>query len=123
MGQLNKKRAKFRDITQNAVKSLLIVKPDKENLARELFKGTNMKITSAGACHLGATVGSKEFKDEYAKMKVEEMTVELEKLSKIGETEPHSAYAAFTHGWKHKWTYLSRTIAIIGELMGHWKIV
>ena len=50
-------------------------------------------------------------------MKVEEMTVELE-LSEIGETEPHAAYAEFTHGWKHKWTYLSRTIADIGELMG-----
>ena len=45
------------------------------------------------------------------------MTMELKKLSKIGETERHAAYAAFTHGWKHKWTYLSRTIADIGELM------
>ena len=43
--------------------------------------------------------------------------MELKKLSKIGETEPHTAYAAFTHGWKNKWTYLSRTIADIGELM------
>ena len=91
----------------NAVKSLLIVKPDKESLAREIFNGTNMEITSTGACHLGATVGSEEFKD-FVKMKVEEMTMELKKLSKIGETELHAAYAAFTHGWKHKWTYLSR---------------
>ena len=101
----------------NAVKSLLIVTLDKENLARELFNGTNIKITSIGACHLGATVGSEKFKD-YVKIKVEEMTLELKKLSKIGETELHAAYAAFTHGWKHKWTYLSRTIADIGELMG-----
>ena len=66
----------------------------------------------------GAAMGSEEFKDDYVKMKVKEMTVELEKLSKIGEIEPHDAYAAFTHGWKHNWTYLSRTIAAIGELMG-----
>ena len=101
----------------NAVKSLLIVKPEKENLTRELFNGKNIKITSTGACHLGATVGSEEFKEDYVKMKVEEMTMELKKLSKIGETEPHAVYAAFTQGWKHKWTYLSRTIADIGELM------
>ena len=44
-------------------------------------------------------------KDDYVKMKVEEMIVEL-KLSKIGETELHAAYAAFKHGWKHNWTYL-----------------
>ena len=31
---------------------------------------------------------------------------------------PHAAYAAITHGWKHKWTSLSRTIADIGELVG-----
>ena len=101
----------------NTVKSLLIVKPDKENVVRELFNRTNIKITSTGACHLGATVGSEEFKEEYVKMKVEEMTMKLKKLSKIGETEPHAAYAAFIHGWKHKWTYLSRTIVDIGELM------
>ena len=46
----------------NAVKSLLIAKPDKENLARELFKGTNIEITPTGACHLGATAGSEEFR-------------------------------------------------------------
>ena len=63
-------------------------------------------------------MGCEEFKDGYVKMKVKEMAVELEKLSKIGETEPHAANAAFTHGWKHKWTYLSRTTADIGELMG-----
>ena len=62
-------------------------------------------------------MGSEEFKEEYVKMKVEKMTMELKKLSKIGETELHAAYAAFAHGWKHKWTYLSRTIADIGELM------
>ena len=44
------------------------------------------------------------------------MTMERKKLPKIGETEPHAAYAAFTHGWKHKWTYMSRTIADIGKL-------
>ena len=68
-------------------------------------------------------MGSEEFKDDYVKMKVEEMTMELEKLPKIGETEPHAAYAAFTHGWIHKWTYLSRTNADIGELMGPLEIV
>ena len=53
-------------------------------------------------------------------MKVKEITVELEKLSKIGETEPHASYAAFMHGWKHKQAYLSRTIADI-ELWDHMK--
>ena len=67
----------------NAVKSLLIVKSDKENVARELFNGTNIKITSTGTCHLGATVASEEFKEEYVKMKVEEMKMELKSCQKL----------------------------------------
>ena len=49
-------------------------------------------------------------------MKVTEMAEELEKLSKTGHrrSEPHAAYPALTHGWKYKWTYLSRTIPGIG---------
>ena len=116
MGQLNRMRACY-GYYPNTVKSLLIMKPDKDVLARDLFNGSNIKITSTGACHLGATVGSEEFKEEYVKMKVEEITMELKKLSKIGATELHAAYVAFTHGWKHKWTCLSRTIADTGELM------
>ncbi len=35
---------------------------------------------------------------------------EVDRLSSIAVTQPHAAYAAFTHGLKHKWTYLIRTI-------------
>ena len=32
----------------------------------------------------------------------------VEKLSKFAETQPHAAYAAFTHGLSSKWNYLLR---------------
>ena len=32
----------------------------------------------------------------------------MEQLSKIAETQPHTAYAAFTHGLASKWNYLLR---------------
>ena len=32
----------------------------------------------------------------------------MEKLSKITETKPHAAYAAYTHGLSSKWNYLLR---------------
>ena len=35
---------------------------------------------------------------------------ELEYLSKYAETQPHAAFAAFTHGLSSKWTYLLRVI-------------
>ena len=31
---------------------------------------------------------------------------ELIKLAKIAETQPHTAYAALTHGLQSKWSYL-----------------
>ena len=34
----------------------------------------------------------------------------VERLSSIALTQPHAAYAAFTHGLVGKWTYLTRTI-------------
>ena len=90
-----------------------------ENLARKLFNGIKIKTTSTDASHMGVTVGSEKFKQKYVKMKVKEITEELEKLSKTGHrtSEPHAAYPALTHGWKHKWTYLSRTIPGIGVVM------
>ena len=33
---------------------------------------------------------------------------EVEKLSEITKTQPHAAYAAFTHGLSSKWNYLLR---------------
>ena len=38
-------------------------------------------------------------------------------LSSIAHTQPHAAYAAFTHGLRSKWTYLTRTIPNIGDLL------
>lgn len=31
---------------------------------------------------------------------------EMEKLSKIAETQPHAAYTAYTHGLSSEWNYL-----------------
>ena len=40
----------------------------------------------------------------------------VERLSAIAHTQPHAAYAAFTHGLLSKWTYISRTTPNIGDL-------
>ena len=42
----------------------------------------------------------------YFKQKVEEWTEELKTLSEYAKTQPHAAYAAFTHGLSFKWNYL-----------------
>lgn len=38
-------------------------------------------------------------------------------LSEIAVSQPHAAYAAFTHGLSHRWLYLVRTVKDISALL------
>ena len=46
----------------NASKTWLIVKDEKLDEAKRIFKGTGVKFTSEGKRHLGAVIGSQTFK-------------------------------------------------------------
>ena len=54
----------------NGKKSFLIVKECYLDEATHLFEGTGITITTIGARHLGAALGSSQFKEEYVKLKV-----------------------------------------------------
>ena len=43
--------------------------------------------------------------------------IELRTLSEIAKSSPHSSYAAFTHGFSSKWTFLCRTCPNIDHLL------
>ena len=51
-------------------KSWLIVKPEEYETARGIFKDTNLNITNESKRHLGAVVGTEEFRKEYVIMRV-----------------------------------------------------
>lgn len=114
--KLENKGKKFGYIT-NANKSCLIVKPGKEDQAKRVFNDSPIQITAEGHEHLGAVIGTETFKTHYLQKKVEEWKSEITRLSEIAKTEPHAAFTAFTHGLKHKWTYIARTIPDISGLM------
>ena len=97
----------------NSSKTYLIVKEEHESKAKELFADTDVHITINGKRHLGAAIGAKSFTEEYVSRKVGEWVNEIKSLSTIALTQPHAAYAAFTHGLSSHWTYISRTIIII----------
>ena len=99
----------------NATKTWLIVKEDHMEEAKNQFKDSGVSITPEGRRHLGAAVGTPQFIPAYVEQKVAEWVKEVERLSSIAITQPHAAYAAFTHGLKHKWTYLTRTIPNIND--------
>ena len=101
----------------NPSKSCLIVKPEKIEEAREIFNGTEVRIESEGEKHLGAVIGSTNFKEKFSKNMIREWIYEVEELSKIAKTEPHSAFTNFIFSMKHKWTYAMRTIPGLEEFL------
>ena len=67
-------------------------------------------ITTEGQRHLGAVIGSRQFKDQYCWEKVLGWKGDLEALSEIARSQPHAAYTVFTKGYKSNFTYFMRTI-------------
>ena len=66
--------------------------------------------------HLGATIGSAQYRDNYVKKTVAEWVSEIETLAKFAVTQPHAAFVALTHGVSSHWTYFLRTIEIPTQL-------
>ena len=100
----------------NASKSWLVVKEEKYDEACSMFQDTNIQITTDGQRYLGGCIGSASFTESYTKTKVSNWEKELIRLCDIAISQPHAAYAAFTHGLVHRWTFLARTIEGIGHL-------
>ena len=85
--------------------------------ARELFAGTGINVTTDGKRHLGAAIGSRSYTVEYVADKVKKWSEEIRQLATIAKKQPHAAYCAYTHGLSSRWSYLSRTIPDIAELL------
>ena len=49
----------------NPLKTYLMVKPDKRDLAEKIFKGTKAQITSEGRRYLGGALGSQTFVETF----------------------------------------------------------
>ena len=94
-----------------------MVKPEFENVAKDAFGGTDVRITTHGKRHLGAAIGSKTFTGEYVGNKVHEWTNDIMNLARIASSQPHAAYAAYIHGLSNRWSYLLRTVREIGDLI------
>ena len=92
----------------NGSKTHILAKSHHAEAAKEIFKGTGIVISTEGERYLGGAVGTSSFVRQYVERKVECWVNEVGKLSKFAETQPHAAYAAFTHGLSSKWNYLLR---------------
>ena len=94
----------------NASKTHILTKPEHMDRAREIFQGTGVTISAQGKRYLGGAMGTIFFRQQFVMRKVQEWAEEIEILSDIATTQPHAAYAAFTHGLSSRWNYLIRVI-------------
>ena len=101
----------------NPSKTSLIVKEHHLAEATKHFQNTNICITTEGKQHLGAALGTESFIHAYVGRKVQQWIEEVKHLSAIAHTQPHAAYSAFIRGLSSKWTYISRMIPDIQEVL------
>ena len=99
-----------------ASKTVLIVKEQHAAKAREIFGASGVKISTQGERHMGAVIGSAQFKEAYVSKKVEKWVEDVEALANIAKDEPQAAYSSYTKAISHRWTYIQRTIPNIGNL-------
>ena len=66
---------------------------------------------------MGAVIGSENFKRDYCEDKVNTWIKELSTLCEFAETQPQAAYAAYTIGYKSKFTFFLRTIENFDEYL------
>jgi hypothetical protein len=109
-------------------KCILLSKPGRVELARKVFSGTSVdvqvdgskdsgvEIITTGTRHLGAAVGTDDFKHSYVNKKVDSWIQCVKTLSDIASSEPHAVYAAYTHCLQSQWTFLCRTMPGTCEL-------
>ena len=100
-----------------ASKSWLTVKEEYLELEEKIFLESGVNITVYGRKHLGALIGSEQFKKEYIGEKVVNWINQIDMLSKIAKIQPHAAYSCFVKGLSHKFTYVMRTVPDISELL------
>ncbi len=98
----------------NAIKTHLIEYADKASV---LFAGTGVNVTAEGKRRLGAAIGSRSHTEDYVTVKVTKWCDEINQLANVAKTQPHAAYCAYTHGLSSRWTFLSRTIPDIADLL------
>ena len=91
------------------------MKPRMKDIALKKFENTGINITQDGKCHLGAVIGSIEYRENYLTQKVNTWLDELNMLCDIARIEAQAAYSCFFSGYKHKLTDIMRTIPNISH--------
>ena len=94
----------------------MIIKPEREQAASEVFGDTAIYVTTEGHKHLGSALGLRSFLEEYIGENVDEWVNEVTKLADFAISQLQACYSTFIFGLRHRWTYFLRTLPDIAEL-------
>ena len=86
----------------NSKKCWLVVKPEKEGRAKEMYAVTGINITTEGRKHLGAALCSRSYLERYVGGKVEDWVGEVTRLAEFARSQPQASYIAFTFVLRHR---------------------
>ena len=70
------------------------------------FSDTKINVTTEGKRHLGAVIGTNDFRTKYVNQKVTQWCSELKTFSEFPKSQPQVAYAAFCFGEQNERTNL-----------------
>ena len=101
----------------NPAKTVLITKSEQYNNAIKLFNDTDIIVTDSGHRYLGGALGSDSFLETFTEAKIAQWVSDVEQLSAFAKSQPHAAFAAFYHGLRHRWTYLTRVLPVSTHLL------
>ena len=76
----------------NTVKTFLVVKPEKTQEAEDIFKETGVNICTADQRYLCGAIGTKKFATEFIAEKVTEWVVQLDRVAKFAQSQPHDVF-------------------------------
>ena len=94
---------------------MILKDPENLPLATEIFANTDIHITTTGERHLGAVIGSREFRSEYVTDKINKWIKDVEEIAEVANDEPQIAYSAYTKALCMRWCFLQRTVPDIKE--------
>ena len=88
-------------------KTVVILKdPNKLDEAMHIFGPHGVTVSTDGERHLGASLGSANFRDHYVREKVKLWVQDIEQLASMAVEEPQAVYSAYVKGVSHRWIFL-----------------
>jgi hypothetical protein len=97
-------------------KSYLIVAPQFEERAKQLFGHRLGVNVVSGQRFLGGFIGNPTEKELFVKKKVANWSAHVEKLARVAASQPQAAFAALTKSLQSEWTYCQRVIPVCEDI-------